>query len=119
QGFDTITRETTLELGRITVVDARLQVAGLAETVTVTAETPSALATPTGGMNFTREEVDRLPTTRQLSAIAELAPGLTGERTAPNPDQIQVAGGFAYDNVFLIDGVDVNDNLFGSPNTLF
>ena len=30
-----------------------------------------------------------------------------------------ISGGFAYDNVFLIDGVDVNDNLFGTSNNVF
>ena len=30
-----------------------------------------------------------------------------------------IAGGFAYDNVFMINGVDVNDNLFGTANNVF
>ena len=30
-----------------------------------------------------------------------------------------ISGGFAYDNVFMIDGVDVNDNLFGTANNVF
>ncbi len=30
-----------------------------------------------------------------------------------------ISGAFAYDNVFLVDGVDINDNLFGSPDDLF
>ncbi len=30
-----------------------------------------------------------------------------------------IAGAFAYDNVFLINGVDVNDNIFGTNNNLF
>jgi hypothetical protein len=118
-GFARAQEQIQVELGRTTAVDAQLRVATVTEQVTVTAETPSVLATPTGGMNYTYEEIDRLPTQRTLSDIAELAPGLTGERTTPNANQIQVAGSFAYDNVFLIDGVDVNDNLFGTANTLF
>ena len=30
-----------------------------------------------------------------------------------------ISGAFAYDNVFMIDGVDVNDNLFGTANNVF
>lgn len=119
EGFATAEEQTVIELGRPTIVDAAMRLATVAEEVTVTAETPSAVASTTTGMNFTYDEVDRLPSQRTLPEIAELAPGLTGERTTPNANQVQIAGSFAYDNVFLIDGVDVNDNLFGTPNNLF
>jgi outer membrane receptor protein involved in Fe transport len=75
------------------------------------------LASPQGGANYKAAEIDALPTPRTLSGIAELAPGLTDN--TPNAGQVTIAGGFAYDNVFLVDGVDVNDNLFGDPDNLF
>jgi hypothetical protein len=37
----------------------------------------------------------------------------------PNGGQLAISGSFAYDNTFLVDGVDVNDNLFGSANALY
>src|SRR4029079_3369258 len=37
----------------------------------------------------------------------------------PNTNQLSINGAFAYDNVFLINGIDINDNLFGSPQRLF
>jgi hypothetical protein len=37
----------------------------------------------------------------------------------PNVGQVTISGGFAYDNVFMIDGVDLNDNLFGTANNVF
>ena len=49
--------------------------------------------------------------------LAELTPGLTDN--TPNQNQVTIGGGFAYDNKFLVDGVDVNDNVFGQPNGLF
>jgi hypothetical protein len=54
---------------------------------------------------------------RNLAAIAELAPGVTDN--GPNAGQVVIAGAFAYDNVFLLNGVDINDNLFGTANNLF
>ena len=38
---------------------------------------------------------------------------------SPNTGQLVVNGAFAYDNVFMINGVDVNDNLFATPQNLF
>ena len=37
----------------------------------------------------------------------------------PNAGQLIVNGAFAYDNVFMINGVDINDNLFATPQNLF
>jgi hypothetical protein len=118
QGMGPVTRENTVvPLGGVAVVDATMGVASVAETVTVTAETPSVLATPTAVTNLTAREVDVLPIGRTPARIAEFAPGLTDN--TPNVGQVTISGSFAYDNVFMIDGVDVNDNLFGTSNNLY
>jgi hypothetical protein len=117
-GMKTVTQMVAVELGRTGEVDALLNLANVTETVTVTGEsTPAALVSPSGGANFTYKEVNVLPTARTLSGIAELSPGLTNN--TPNGGQVTISGAFAYDNVFLVDGVDVNDNLFGTANNLF
>ncbi len=83
----------------------------------VVATTPAPIATPIVGANFTNEEINSLATSRTLAGIAELSPGLTN--VTPNTGQVSINGAFAFDNVFMINGVDVNDNLFGSPQNLF
>src|SRR6202035_2001247 len=35
------------------------------------------------------------------------------------PGQVTISGGFAYDNLFLLNGVDINYSVFGNPNNLF
>lgn len=118
QGMAPVTRENTVvPLGGIAVIDATMGLATLSETVTVTAETPSVLATPTAVTNITAHEVEVLPIGRTPQRIAEFAPGLTDN--TPNAGQVTISGAFAYDNVFMVDGVDVNDNLFGNANNLF
>jgi hypothetical protein len=118
-GFGPATHEAVaVDLGRITVLDVTLQVAGVAQGIVVTVETPPALATAAGGINLERRETDLLAGVRALPQFTDLAPGATGERTTPDAGQAHIAGGFAYDNLFLVDGVDVNDNLFGTPNPL-
>src|SRR6185437_8181248 len=37
----------------------------------------------------------------------------------PNNTQLAINGAFAFDNAFMLNGVDVNDNLFGQPQDLF
>ena len=112
------TQTVTIELGRQTVVNAALSPAGVSESVNVTAEVSTAgLTSPTVGANYGAKEIGQLPTGRTPALIAELAPGLTAN--TPNSGQVTISGGFAYDNVFMINGVDVNDNLFGSAQNVF
>jgi hypothetical protein len=117
-GMTSKTETAVVELGRQTIVDTKLAVAGVSESVNVTAEvTTAGLTSPTVGANYTATEINELPTGRTPALIAELSPGLTAN--TPNTGQVTISGGFAYDNVFMINGVDINDNLFGTANNVF
>jgi outer membrane receptor protein involved in Fe transport len=116
-GFATLERRADVALGATAVVDAAMTVATLEETVTVEAVAPSVLTTTQVGANYRGADIDKLATGRTLAAIAELAPGLTDN--TPNTGQVTISGAFAFDNVFLLNGVDVNDNLFGTAHNLF
>src|SRR5690606_24333691 len=117
-GFATKTERTTVAVGSPSLVNATLGVGGLTETVSVTANPIESIVTSTSGTaNFKYMEVQTLPVGRTPQGIAQLSPALT--TNTPNAGQLTINGAFAYDNVFLIDGVDVNDNLFGTSNNLF
>ena len=108
-----------LNVGSTVDVPQTMSLAGVAETVNVTAESPkpAALTVPTLSQAYTKTELDPLPVGRVPSQIADLAPGLTSN--SPNVGQVNISGATAFDNVFMINGVDVNDNLFGTANNLF
>jgi outer membrane receptor protein involved in Fe transport len=93
--------------------------AGVSETVTVTAEAPAATATPRTTHTFTKAEIDALPVGRRPTDIAELSPGLTPSVFNASGAQLSLGGAFGYDNVFMVNGVDVNDNISGISNNLF
>jgi hypothetical protein len=114
-GMGTIEKKVVAELGHTIPVDAVMSV-NVQETLTVTGEAPSIVEQTTTGANYRAAEIDKLATGRTLFAIAELSPGVTTR----SPDgNLTLAGAFAWDNVFLINGVDVNDNVYGSPSDLF
>src|SRR6185503_7722878 len=95
-----------------------MSLAGVAETVNVTAtSTPAALTSPTLSQVYSKRELDTLPVGRVPAQVAELAPGLTSN--TPNAGQVTISGATAFDNVFMMNGVDINDNLFGTANNLF
>ena len=115
-GFGTVTQKSDIAVGGTLQQNVTMRAAGVTATVEVVAETPAPIATGTVGLNVRKEEIDTLATPRTLQGIATLAPSLT-ERS-PNTNQVSINGAFAYDNVFMINGVDVNDNLFASPQNL-
>ena len=116
-GFATARQSAVLELGRTSEVNAAMQVAGVTEAITVVAANPAEVTSTQGGANYKYEEVDALAMPRTIAGIAELAPGLTDNTF--NAGQLSISGAFGYDNVFLLDGVDIQDNLFGDTNDLF
>ena len=115
--FAPVKRTTDVLLGLSVEQNVTLAAAGRTEEVQVVAASPAPIVNATVGANYKHDEIEALATPRSLQGIAQLAPGLT--ENTPNAGQVAINGGFAFDNVFMLNGVDVNDNLFGSPQNLF
>jgi hypothetical protein len=117
-GFQTDVRDDVpVNAGSVVDIGVMLRLAKLNERVTVTAAAPSPLAQPMTSQTFGKKEIDALPIGRRPVDIAELAPSVTANVFSPN--QVTIAGGFGFDSVFMVNGVDVNDTVFGTPNNLF
>jgi outer membrane receptor protein involved in Fe transport len=117
-GFETAAREDIqVGVGAIAGVDVMMPLAGVTETVVVTATAPPVTATPRLTQSYTKAEIDALPVGRRPYDVSELAPAVT--TSFANASQVAIAGGFGFDNVFMVNGVDVNDNIQGTPNNLF
>lgn len=117
-GTQDIKQTIDVPLGGTAELDATLRLSGVTETVNVVADaTPPPLANTQTSRNFTAELLNTIPVGRRPFEIAELAPGVTDN--TPNVGQMAVGGALAFDSLFLIDGVDANDNLFGTSNNLY
>ena len=116
-GMSSVERRTSISLGGEITMDQQLALTPVREVVDVRGGKPAPVASPTGAFNIRANETAVLPSGRTPFFITELAPGLTDN--TPNTNQVTVGGGFAYDNVFLMNGVDINDNVLGQPNALF
>ena len=116
-GFGGVEEMATVPLGGAVGVNAVMAPAGVTETVQVVGVVPAEIQTTETASNLAVDEVNALPIGRSPFAIAAIQPGLN--TNTPNAGQLAINGAFAYDNVYLIDGVDTNDNLFGTSNNLF
>ena len=123
EGMATRTVTKSLPLGLTTVIDSKMTVAAVTAAITVTASAPTVLESQTVGANIKDTTVQQLPILRTPVEIGQLSPGVTGDRggraTTPVGGQLSINGGMAYDNNFMINGVNFQDNIFGNTNNLF
>jgi hypothetical protein len=114
QGMQAVTRKTTLQLAQTSRVDADLKVSAVSEAITVTAVSTAVLETPQIGTNVTSRQLDKLPAGRTITSAVSLSPGVT-----PGIAGLTISGAPSYDNLYLINGTVVNENLRGQPDNLF
>lgn len=124
EGMQVVEKQVVAPLGGTARVDGAMRLTGTAETITVTADAPTALETVTVGTNVTDETVQSLPVVRTPVGIASLSGAVVdggaglGARTAV-AGQLSISGAMANDNAMLINGVNVQDPIFGTVNNLF
>src|SRR5688500_17503887 len=116
-GMSSVQRSAVVPLGGAVTMDLVLSLAPVNEIVVVNGARPAPVSSPAGAFNVRAEQFSLMPVARTPFGLADLAPGLTDN--TPNNNQVTIGGSFAYDNVFLMDGVDINDNVLGQPNNLF
>jgi hypothetical protein len=108
----------TIEIGADApaTLDLGLKPAGVRESVTVSAEAESATTAPLGSTRVTGEMVDLLPISRSIRTIIDLSPSVV----AYGPDgNFSISGAMTFENVYMINGVQTQDNVRGTPLNLY
>ncbi|PYQ60106.1 MAG: hypothetical protein DMF58_09370, partial [Acidobacteria bacterium] len=116
-GMGAVTRRARLELSQTARADADLKVAGVAEAITVTAAAPTVLETPQVASTFTSKQMEALPVARTPFAAALLSPGVSANTFSTN--QFVISGSPGYDNLVMVNGVVVTENVRSQAQNLF
>ena len=116
EGMQNVTKRVTVGLAQASRADMEMNVASVSEALTVTASAPAVVETTQVSSNFDVQAIRELPTGRDIKEITYLAPGVT--EAAVN-DQITISGAMSFDNLFLVNGVYIGENLRGQPHDLF
>jgi outer membrane receptor for ferrienterochelin and colicin len=116
-GFDTVMRNVTVAPTQVVPLEVEMGVAAVSETVQVVGRSAEVFtSTAQVATNFSQELVANLPTARDINASLQLAPSV--HPTGPNGGY-SVAGSASFDNLFLVNGVTVNENLRGQAYDLY
>jgi len=112
QGFNAGKVENVpVALGQIKKVDFALAIAGMSETVSVTAESPLVdVRQSTRQTNIRQEQVTLLPHNRDFTSLVVQAPGANNEAKSGG---ITIDGAAAAENRYIIDGIETTDLVHG------
>jgi hypothetical protein len=111
-GMQTLTRRAEVILSQNTVADAKLGVQGLAESITVTAESTLVDRTSTElKSGLSNQEIQTLPVGQDYRDLLKLAPAVPLTADAVRGPS---SGGSGQDNVYQFDGVNVSLPQYGT-----
>jgi outer membrane receptor protein involved in Fe transport len=121
-GFTEASRELKLSAAQTMVSNVALRAAEvIEETIVVTSNFETISQTSSGSSTYTKDEVEALAINRDLNDAALLAPGVTatGPGSTEETPVITISGAMSFENLFLVNGVSVNENIRGQFLPLF
>lgn len=110
---DTV-KNADVNLVQTTRLDADMKMSAVAEAITVTANQATVMETPQVETNYKQATINRLPIARNPTAQATLTAGVTSGVNGPS-----ISGAMSYDNLYLVNGAVVNENLRGQTHALY
>lgn len=117
EGFGTQTRRVRLSAAQTVNVSVTLELAAVAEEIVVSGEAVEVISEgTTSAQTVTREELESLPIARNLQSAVALSAGVF--TTGPGGN-IVINGAQSWENLFLLNGVTLNENIRGQPFDLF
>ena len=115
-GFSTQRRSVTLAPTQVLPLPIEMGPAALTETVEVVARSSDVLVqTAQVATNFAQELLSNLPTNRDYRAVMLMAPAV--HPSGPG-GSFSVAGSMSFENLLMVNGVTVNENLRGQAQDL-
>jgi hypothetical protein len=112
--FERQQRTTNLAPTQVLPINVTMSPAAVTETVTVVGASADVLLQTTQvATNFSHDLLSALPTTRDVRAVMYLAPGV--HSSGPFGGFFSVGGAMSLDNLYMVNGVSINENLNGQP----
>ncbi len=117
EGFSTLVQEVKVNVDQTTTIDQAMSLSDVTEEIVVTAEAATISTDTQSQTTYELSTIENLAITRSIEDTAVLAPGV--HQTGPQADSslngaaISISGSQTYENLFLVNGVVVNENTRG------
>jgi len=123
EGLQPVKQELRLAAAQDSSLDAEMAAAAVTEEIVVTGSLENISQSVQAATTFTKKLVDELPAGRTVNQIVALSPGV--QPNGPSKDSgtglsnITISGAPSYENLFLLNGVVLNENVRGQAFDLF
>jgi hypothetical protein len=112
-----VANDVTVNVGRESTLNLKLETGEITATVDVTATAGGIDQQSTStGQNLNDQLFQNIPVQRQVSSLFYLSPGATDSINGGR-DNPSIAGGSALDNLYVADGVNITNSAFGGIGT--
>ena len=115
-GFAAAREQRTIAASEAVTLNVSLKPATVTESVTVTGSTDTFVNTPAASTSIKSELTAALPTARTLLSAVNLTAGT--HNTGPS-GAVSIAGAMSFENLYLLNGVQIADNVRRTPFNLF
>ncbi len=126
EGFKTVIRQNIrVSLNITTTINVTMEIAPMAETITVTGESPVVdVKTANIGVTFDKELLDKVPNARDVWVLLEESPGMVMDRFNVGGSESGQQSGFSagtgdMQNQYNFDGIDITDMAATGAATYF
>jgi outer membrane receptor protein involved in Fe transport len=121
EGFQAVKRTVKVSAAQEATIDTDLQLAGVSEEIVVTGTYETISTTPQVSTTFEKKFVASLPVERNVRETVLLTPGVsdTGPGGTARTRGLSISGSQSYENLYLVNGVVVNENIRGQDLPLF
>jgi len=114
--FRTLEIPVVVSVAQTKTVDAIMYVEAVSEEIVVTGSYETVSVGTQSNITIQQDLIETLPIARTMQSAVLLTPGTFS--TGPN-NGVTISGAASYENLFLINGVVVNENVRGQPFTLY
>ena len=115
-GFQNVTRNVRVSAGQQTPLNTKMSIAAVAAEAMVVAQSETVSQTAQAATTYSTELTNKLPVARQILSSVVLSAGVNSNGPGGNTT---ISGAQSFDNVITVNGVNIQDNIRGTPtNTL-
>ncbi|MEM7583683.1 MAG: TonB-dependent receptor [Acidobacteriota bacterium] len=120
-GMQPQTAEILVAAAQTKRFDTEMSISEVTETIIVTGNSETFAASGSADTTFHSSMIEQLAVGRDLDSTVLLTPGVQNNGPGANQDRntITIAGAQSFENLFMINGVVVNENLRGQSLDLF
>jgi hypothetical protein len=117
-GFHTLDMPVVVSVAQTKTIDAEMYAEAVREEIVVTGNYETVSVGIQSNVTMQQSLVEALPVARNIDQAVLLTPG-TGVAGPGAGDAITISGAMSYENLFLVNGVVMNENLRGQPYDLY